>query len=268
MQQATMTGAAPGPAEIYETRFVPALFGPWGPKIARAAGAAPGARLLDVGCGTGALACAAAGIVGPAGHVIGLDANPEMLAVARGKPEPVEWVEGNAQDMPFEADSFDAVASQFAFMFFDDPPAALAEMLRVLRPGGRMAVAVCDAVERSPGYAAFSGMLRQLFGDDVADAFGAPFVMGDVPALEGYARAAGLPGAEVVRMEGAVRFASIADLVTTERACAWTLGGILDDSQFERLAEESEAVLAPFREASGKVLFTMPVLVIRAEKPA
>lgn len=268
MQQAPLETAAPGPAEIYDERFVPALFGPWGPEIARAAGAAPGARLLDVGCGTGALACAAAGIVGPEGSVTGLDANPEMLAVARRKPEPVTWVEGLADALPFEDASFDAVASQFAFMFFDDPPAALAEMLRVLRPGGRMAVAVCDAVERSPGYAAFSGLLRRLFGDAVAESFGAPFAMGDAAMLEGYAKAARLPGAEAVRMEGAVRFDSIADLVSTERACAWTLGGVLDDDQFARLGTECETALAPFRDDGGRVRFTMPVLVIRAKKPA
>jgi SAM-dependent methyltransferase len=268
MQQALPGNAGPRPAEIYDERFVPALFGPWGPEIARAAGAAPGARLLDVGCGTGALACAAARIVGPRGRVTGLDANPEMLAVARRKPEPVEWVEGVAEALPFGDGSFDAVASQFAFMFFDDPPAALAHMLRVLRPGGRMAVAVCDAVGRSPGYAAFSGLLRRLFGDAVADAFGAPFVMGDAGLLAAHARAAGLPGAEVVRMEGAVRFDSIAELVSTERACAWTLGGILDDDQFARLAADSETALAPFRDAAGRVRFTMPALVIRAERPA
>ena len=60
---------------------------------------------------------------------------------------------------------------------------------------------------------------------------------------------------------------SVADLVSTERACAWTLGGILDEEQFARLAAESETALAPFRDHAGAVRFTMPVLVIRAEKP-
>ena len=112
--------------------------------------------MLDVACGTGALTLAAVEAVGPAGHVTGLDANPEMLAVARRKPVAVDWIEGRAEALPFGNGRFDAVVSQFAFMFFDDRPAALAEMMRVLRPGARLAVAVCDAVERSPGYGAFA----------------------------------------------------------------------------------------------------------------
>ena len=62
-------------------------------------------------------------------------------------------------------------------MFFDDKVAALREMKRVLRPDGRLAVAVCDAVERSPGYAAFVGLLERLFGRAIAGAFCAPVEM-------------------------------------------------------------------------------------------
>src|SRR5690606_36691617 len=58
---------APGPAEIYDARFVPALFAQWGPVIATEAGTRKGDRVLDVACGTGALALAAAAIVGPSG---------------------------------------------------------------------------------------------------------------------------------------------------------------------------------------------------------
>jgi ubiquinone/menaquinone biosynthesis C-methylase UbiE len=64
-------------------------------------------------------------------------------------------------------------------MFFDDRAGALRQMMRVLRPGGRIAVAVCDAVENSPGYAAFAALLDRLFGTAVGDAFRAPFVLGD-----------------------------------------------------------------------------------------
>ena len=75
-----------GPAEVYDRAFVPALFAQWGPVVAAAAGVAPGARVLDVGCGTGAATVAAAARAGRDGRVVGLDPNPEMLTVARGSP--------------------------------------------------------------------------------------------------------------------------------------------------------------------------------------
>lgn len=254
------------PADIYDERFVPAVFGPWGQVVSAAAGIGPGDRVLDVACGTGALACAAAAAVGPGGTVVGLDANPEMLAVARRKPQPIAWHEGRAEALPFPDADFDAVVSQFGFMFFEDKAQALREMLRVLRPGRGMAVAVCDAVENSPGYAAFADLLDRLFGRAVGDAFRAPFALGDATRLGALATEAGLKDAQVIQKRLPVRFASIDDLVSTERACAWTLGGILDDAQFERLRAASQTALAPFVTADGAIVFDMPSLIVSARK--
>lgn len=256
------------PAEVYDERFVPALFGPWGPVVASVAGVASGHTVLDVACGTGAAALAAASIVGPSGRVAGLDANPEMLAVARRKSADIDWREGVAETLPFDDASFDAVVSQFGFMFFDDRPRALSEMMRVLRPGGRLAVAVCGAVERSPGYGAFAALLDRLFGREVGDAFRAPFVLGDPEELSGIAQAAGIAGASVEEHNGAVRFDTIADMVATERACVWTLGGILDQDQFNLLLKESEDALRPFAGDDGTVVFDMPALILTARKPS
>jgi len=61
-----------------------------------------------------------------------------------------------------------------------------------------------------------------------------------------------------------VRFASIDALVSTERACIWTLGGLLDDAQFERLLHEARRMLAPFVQRDGSVAFEMPALIIAA----
>ncbi len=254
------------PAEVYDEKFVPALFGPWGPVVAEAAGVEPGDAVLDVACGTGALTLAAAAIAGPEGRVTGLDANPEMLAVARRKTGEIDWQEGRAEALPFDDSSFDAAVSQFAFMFFDDRPRALAEMMRVLKPGGRLAVAVCGAVERSPGYSAFAKLLDRLFGAEVGNAFRAPFVLGDPDDLRRIAATAAIEGTSVQERIGSVRFKSIGELVSTERACVWTLGGILDESQFDLLLRESEDALRPFAGGDGLVRFDMPALILTARK--
>lgn len=257
---------ARNPAEIYDARFVPALFAHWGPVVTAEAGVRRGDRVLDVACGTGALTLAVAEVVGSAGSVVGLDANPQMLAVARSKPVPVEWLEARAEALPLPDKSFDAVVSQFGFMFFEDKPQALREMMRVLKPAGRLAVAVCDAVDNSPGYGAFASLLDRLFGRQVGDAFRAPFSLGDAERLQAICREAGVEDAEVVRRNAKVRFQSIDALVSTERACAWTLGGVLTDEQFERLREESETTLEPFVVDDGTVEFDMPSLILKAQK--
>jgi SAM-dependent methyltransferase len=272
---AEATGAIPAggsgarsPAEVYEEQFVPALFRPWGRVVAAAAGLAPGLRVLDVACGTGALTEAVCERVGTQGSVVGLDANTQMLEVARRKPLDVDWREGRAEALPFPDASFDAVVSQFGLMFFDDRVQALREMMRVLRPDSRMAVAVCDGLARSPGYAALADVLQRLFGSRIADAFRAPFALGNEALLQRLCAQANIEGADIRRHAGTVRFRSIAALVATERACAWTLGGLLDDDQFERLLVQARTALAPFAKSDGAVAFAMPALVMAARRPA
>jgi ubiquinone/menaquinone biosynthesis C-methylase UbiE len=254
------------PADVYDEKFVPALFGQWGPVLCDSAGVAAGQQVLDVACGTGALTLAVAGRVLPNGAAFGLDASQEMLAVARRKPGAIKWYEGRAESLPFDDATFDAVVSQFGLMFFDDRIAALREMWRVLRPGGRLAVAICDAIERSPGYASLAALLDRLFGKHIGDAFRAPFVLGDTDALRALCTDAGIDDARIMQHIGTVRFESIDALVSTERACVWTLGGALDDRQFEHLRREAQGTLAPFVDASGMVAFEMPALLVTAAR--
>ena len=80
------------------------------------------------------------------------------------------WRHGRAEELPFDDHTFDAVISQFGLMFFEDRQAAIREMFRVLRPGGRLAVAVWDSLENTPGYLAVTELLQRLFGAEAADA--------------------------------------------------------------------------------------------------
>jgi uncharacterized protein (DUF1330 family)/SAM-dependent methyltransferase len=263
----TRRGTTPKtPAEIYDSLFVPALFRQWGPIVAAEARIGRGDRVIDIACGTGVLALAALDRVGAEGKVVGLDPNTDMLCVARRKSTRIDWREGRAEQVPFPDESFDAAVSQFGLMFFEDRAAGLREMMRVLKSGGRLAVAVCDSLDESPGYAAVAEMLERLFGSDVANAFRAPFVLGNAELLHSLCAKAGIERAEVRRHRGTVRFTSIESLISTERACIWTLGGLLDNEQFKRLLEEAERALAPFVTAAGAVIFDMPALVITASK--
>jgi len=255
------------PADVYDELFVPALFQRWAPVVLDEAHAGDGHRILDVACGTGALALAAADRVGSDGKVVALDPNLEMLAVARRKSGTIEWCEGAAESLPFADGEFDAVVSQFGMMFFNDRTRALREMMRVLRPNGRLAVAVCDSLDHSQGYATLASLLERLFGRPIADAFRAPFILGDPQLLLSICHEANTEDAQVRQHKGLVRFASIAALVSTERACAWTLGGLLDDHQFERLSREAEQALQQFVTADGGIEFEMPALIVTAAAP-
>lgn len=244
-------------AEIYDSFFVPALFQEWAGRVADAARLGPGDRVLDVACGTGVVTLEAARRVAPTGAVIGLDVNEGMLGVARRKAPQLEWRHGRAEALPFETGTFDAVTSQFALMFFEDRPKALGEMRRVLKPGGRLAVAVWDAAERTPGYAAVIALLERLFGRQVADALRAPFVLGDPAALRGLFASAGLRDVEIRTLEGTARFPSIQAWMYTDIR-GWTLADTLDDAQFARLLEEAEKALRPFVRGDGSVAFAAP----------
>ncbi|HUF01125.1 MAG TPA: bifunctional demethylmenaquinone methyltransferase/2-methoxy-6-polyprenyl-1,4-benzoquinol methylase UbiE [Gaiellaceae bacterium] len=106
-------------------------------RLAASAVVWPGDRVLDACCGTGDLAVEAER---RGGRVVGLDFSERMLERARRKSGTIEWVQGDALELPFAAGEFDAVTIGFGVRNFEDLPRGLRELARVLRPGGRIAV--------------------------------------------------------------------------------------------------------------------------------
>jgi ubiquinone/menaquinone biosynthesis C-methylase UbiE len=97
-------------------------------------------------------------------QVTGLDRNESMLAVARRIRPQIDWRYGDASALPFADSNFDVVVSQFALMFFSDRTTALTEMMRVLKPGGRLAIAVCGPFERATSYIILTEIAQQRCG--------------------------------------------------------------------------------------------------------
>jgi ubiquinone/menaquinone biosynthesis C-methylase UbiE len=184
-------------AEVYEEFFVPAVLQEWASRVTEAARIQPGQSVLDVACGTGILARTAAGRVGPNGSVVGIDPNEGMLTVAQRKAPTIEWWDGRAEALPFEANRFDAVVSQFGLMFFEDRRVAIQEMMRVLRPGGCLAVAVWDSIENTPGDFAVVNLLERLYGEGVAEGWLLAHSLGGSEILSALFSAAGVAGAEI-----------------------------------------------------------------------
>jgi ubiquinone/menaquinone biosynthesis C-methylase UbiE len=185
------------PAELYERHFVPAVGRPFADRVVDAASPRAGEQCLDVACGTGVVARLAAERVGETGAVVGVDGHPGMLATARATSNDIDWQQASAEGLPFEDDRFDVVLCSLGLQFFTDKPAALAEMLRVLRPGGRVAVATVGPTPEP--FRVLREVLRAHLGDHVAAFIDAVFSLDDTDRLRALLSGAGFEGVDATR---------------------------------------------------------------------
>ena len=186
-------------AELYERYPGRYILGPWAPLLVDAARLATSERVLDVACGTGVVARVAAGRVGPAGRIVGVDLNPGMIAVARSLPTPfgatIEWLERSALDLQLADAAFDVVLCQQGLQFFPDKLLALREMQRVLGPGGRLALSVWNSVGLYNN--AVGAALTRYVSKQTADHFCASRQAPTKEELQRFAKEAGFSSVEV-----------------------------------------------------------------------
>jgi SAM-dependent methyltransferase len=149
----------------------------------------PGQRVLELAAGLGETGLLAAELVAPAGGVIVSDQADAMLAGARERAAGlglanVEFQTVNAEWIDLPVASVDAVLCRWGYMLMADPSVALAETRRVLRPGGRVALAVWDSIERNPWAAVPSAELRERgLVEPPAPGTPGPFALGDADRL-------------------------------------------------------------------------------------
>ncbi len=181
-------------AENYQRYFVPAIATPVSVGLLDVAKLQAGERVLDVACGTGVIARLAAERVGSGGSVTAIDVAPDMISVAKSTAATagshIEWHESDAASLPLADNSIDVVLCQMGLMFMEDRPAALAEMGRVVVPGGRVVVNTPGTIQ--PAFVAMEQAIVEHISPDLGGFVRAVFSMHDPNALATLLRDAGL----------------------------------------------------------------------------
>jgi ubiquinone/menaquinone biosynthesis C-methylase UbiE len=190
--------------EMYERFLVGPLFRPWAQLLLDRARPAAGDRVLDVACGTGIVARLARERVGDQGAVAGVDVSAPMLEVARTVAPGIDWREGHAAALPLrDGEQFDVVLCHQGLQFFPDRAAAISEIRRALRPGGRAAVAVWRSLEETP----FIRDLQLVAERHVGRITDRRHGFGDATALRELFAAGGLADIHVEAATQTIRFA-------------------------------------------------------------
>jgi len=233
-------------------------------RIVRAAGVAPGMRVLDLCTGLGEPALRVARAVGPQGRVVGADLSRQMLQFASARASEaglanVRFVETEGEHLPFAAQSFDAATFRWGPMLMDQPVACLKEMRRVLKPGARLGVSVWGTGKEVP-FIALPGAVAEEVGGIPKPPPGTPgpLRMGRAGELEEALAAAGFTDVHCESVEVRMEFASVAEFVDFTREVSTTLRAMLE----QRGADVREAVwkelgarTAKFADSSGRVRF-------------
>lgn len=257
MATSTQWQLAQDAAARYEQILVPTILGPAARALVEAAGLREGESIVDVGCGTGAAARLAAGSTGPMGRVVGVDVNAAMVAVARSLPPVrgpvIEWMDASAYALPFAPGEFDVVLCAQTLQFLQDRQRALAEMHRVLRPAGRIALSLWCDIRENPYFDRLVRSMSRHVGQETAAGLEAAFGLSDAAAARTLLTQAGFAAVEVtvgqleLDLPGARGFVPL-HVSATPMAAGFHAASERDR---EKVVEEMSEQLAPFERGAG-----------------
>ena len=239
-------------------------------RLMQCASLAPGHRVVDIACGSGLITLPAAAAVGPGGEVVGVDLSSRMVDSARRRARAMKLSNASFQRMDAEQldlpdASFDAAVCALGLMFMPDPAQAVREMRRVLRPGGRLAIAVWGERKRC-AWAALFPIVDEEVASDVCPLF---FNLGQDDTLACLCASAGFEAIEQHRVVTTLEYADAdaacsAAFIGGPVALAWSR---FDDRARARVRARYLASIAPWRRGDG---YRLPgeFVVVSASVPA
>ena len=233
---------------LYDRYMGPLLFAPYAEHVARRVAPLRPERILETAAGTGIVTRAVSEAL-PGVEIIATDINPAVVhfAARQLESEGVTFQAADAQQLPFDDESFDLVLCLFGIMFFPDKVRANAEARRVLRPGGRYVLVTFNRLGLNPVPKAAGEAVATLFPEDPRYMERGPFSYSDVGAIEQDLRSAGFETVEVETVE-------LSSPVSAQDAAHGIVLGSpfrgeierLDPSALERAATAVEQALQPW----------------------
>jgi SAM-dependent methyltransferase len=242
----------------------------------RAAELQPGERVLEVAGGAGRVGLQAAAEVGPEGSVLCSDFSEQMVKVARERfarleVSNIETRTLDAQDLDLDDGSFDALLCRFGYMLMPDPPRALRESARVLRPGGRLVLAVWGAAEKNLWLSnILAAVMSHLGAPPPEPGTPGPFALGDPARLQDLLEQADLADVEVEELETQQVYDSLDAWWERVLSVGGPLKAILDPLPETELNAIRDAALSSGREFvvdDGSAVFPATVIGARARRP-
>lgn len=200
--------------EIYDRHLGPLLFESYATDLARRLAGMTAGRVLETAAGTGIVTRALARTLPKAVQIVATDLSQPMLDFAAGRIEApnIAWRQADAQALPFEDASCDAVVCQFGVMFMPDKRTAYREARRVLKPGGRFLFSVWDRIEENEMAHAVHDAVAACFPEDPPRFLArAPYGHHDIPTIRGDLERSGFSRIEVETVPMRSRAASARD---------------------------------------------------------